>query len=519
MTQPMIGHLSYWLALMLSLGSLLIYLSGAIWLRLTTQSSRDPRFDFNLGIPKANDEDKLFATALVSSGTSLSTVFLFFLGSGRLFGIWLLLCPILFGAGNWLMFFVYRRALHFGYFQASSSSSRQTGLIPFLAMRLTNNESVGWSVTLMSVLNLMAVLVLELVVGVDVIGYLASNTLMDGKQFLFDFPVFAISIILLLGYVFVGGFRAVVASDVWQMKAMCWAIALTIAAFVLINPHLVRTTHWDLSPVSSASALFGFIISAALGNIFIPLSQESSWQRFRAFSESSKVNLKKAMCLSVRNASLLWLGLIILSFLIRSATPDVGLGQFSGMSGVLEALRTINDSAFPFFVFPIMTVAALSAMYSTSDTSVSAMLYLLEYRREGIEGGRRKGLPFRYYFSMVGLFLAATGAYMFVRVWFHPSILQLVFSVFSNLVVVAPTVLSAAIMPPANSGDNGRGIYVLTSIGFGLVAFWLCTLAGFVLGSGHLWLNQLAILVGLVAALLPMMPLWYAAFVGGPRHA
>jgi hypothetical protein len=517
--QELLGRLSYWLALVLSIGSLLMYLSGAIWLRLTTQTARDPRFDFNLGIPQSDNQDKLFATALVSAGTSLSTVFLFFLGSGRLFGAWLLLCPIFFGAGNWLMFMVYRKALRFGYFTSPSGLSRQTGLIPFLATRLTNNEAIGWLVTLMSVLNLTAVLVLELVVGVDVLGYLSSHTLFTGQRYLFDLPLFSLSVLLLLGYVFVGGFRAVVASDVWQMKAMCWAIGLALVAFSLAYFHASVLPHWNMSPTLAAPALLGFMINVALGNLFIPLSQESSWQRFRAFSESANLHLKKAMLLSVRNATLLWLGLIALSFLIQSTVPGSDNSQLSTMSGVLETLRTVNDTFFPFFVFPIMTVAALSAMYSTSDTSVSAILYLLEFKSDRNSSNEDKRLPLRYHLSMFGLFLAALAAYAFVRIWFHPSILQLVFSVFSNLVVVTPTVFCTALMPPAVNDDTGRAIYVLFSICLGLVGFWLCTISGFILGSDYLWLNQLAILVGLVAALIPILPLWYREFVGGQNNA
>jgi hypothetical protein len=507
-TQPAMNHFSYWLALILSIGSLLIYLSGAIWLRITTQGSRNPRFDFNLAIPKSTDEDKLFATALVSSGTSISTVLLFFLVSGRQLGAWLLLCPVLFGAGNWLMFIIYRRASGLGYFEASHAFSRQTGLIPHLAAVLTDSKLVGWLVTIMSVMNLTAVLVLELVVGVDVIGYLSSNTVTSGRQSLFDLPVFAISIVLLLGYVFVGGFRAVVASDVWQLKAMCWAITLTLAAFVILRPHVAAADHWSLAPTSSALALFGFMVNAAVGNLLIPLSQESSWQRFRAFSGSPGVNLKRAMYLSLRNVSLLWLGLIALSLLIRTAVPATGSGQLEGMQSVLELLRTLDESVFPFFIFPIMTVAALSAMYSTSDTSVSAILYLLEYGGQDEPSISEKGLPARYYLSMLGLFLAAMVSYFFVRVWFRPSVLQLIFSVFSNLIVVAPTVLSVAIISPAKGGDRGRGVYIVASIVSGLVAFWFCTLVAFVLGPNYLWLNQLAILVGLTAAFIPIAPLW-----------
>ncbi len=60
-------------------------------------------------------------------------------------------------------------------------------------------------------------------------GNLLNTSPSSGSEFL----VFAISIILLLGYVFFGGFRAVVYSDVWQMMAMRWSIFIAIISVVI----------------------------------------------------------------------------------------------------------------------------------------------------------------------------------------------------------------------------------------------------------------------------------------------
>src|SRR5690349_25151420 len=100
MQEIAVSNFSYWLALLLSIGSLCFYLLGAVWWRLTCNPSGDIRFDFNLAVPEFADKEKLFAIALVSAGTSLSTVFLFFLSAGTLFGAWLLLCPLFFAGGN-----------------------------------------------------------------------------------------------------------------------------------------------------------------------------------------------------------------------------------------------------------------------------------------------------------------------------------------------------------------------------------------------------------------------------------
>jgi hypothetical protein len=182
------------------------------------------------------------------------------------------------------------------------------------------------------------------------------------------------------------------------------------------------------------------------------------------------------------------------------------------MAAVLEAFRTVNDWWFPLFVFPLLTVASLSAMYSTADTCVSALLYLLEYwfivRHAGAQVGRTKGLRARW-LAMIMVLVLSLGVFSFVRLWFKPTILQLVFSVFSNLVVIAPTVLLGTRLRPDPTGSfaRRRQFWTLMSLGLGFVTYWLSAILAIALGGDYLWLSQLSIVAGLAGSSLPMVPL------------
>src|SRR5947208_3499315 len=90
-----LDRVSFLFAFTLSIGSLLFYLVGAVVNR-QTEPQREPTVDFNLGLPSSRDPNRLFAITLVAAGTSLSTVFVFFLTAGALFGWWLLLSPLMF---------------------------------------------------------------------------------------------------------------------------------------------------------------------------------------------------------------------------------------------------------------------------------------------------------------------------------------------------------------------------------------------------------------------------------------
>lgn len=511
-----VSNFSFWFALVLSIGSLIFYFISALFNKPVKEIT-DQRLDFNLGLPKIGTPESLFSIALVAAGTSLSTVFVFFLTASSTFGWWIILSPIMFAVGNTFMFKVYNRIHKLGYFDESNQQLFGiTGLIPYIGLAVSGSNLVGWILVLLSLFNLLAVLVLELLVSVEVFSYLASNTFHTETSSVGEFVFFAVSVFFLLGYVFIGGFRAVISSDVWQMKAIKWAVSLTIISIVIFGfTSLQSKPDWNLiNKTPPWPILWGFILNVILANLFAPLSQEASWQRFRAFAQSKGMQFSKAMNLSICNSILVWTGLIIIAFGIILVMPANSSIQISSMSNALEALRTLNDWWFPLFIFPIMTVAALSAMYSTADTCVSSLLYLIEYSRLKKTGNSltpsTNKLPISYYVSMITIFFFCLVVYVFVRIWFNPTILQLVFSVFSNLIVIAPTVLTAMLLPPYSQKNEKykRNLYILVSLSIGFVFYWSASISAIVLGQNYLWLSQLAIVVGLFGSIVPVLPLW-----------
>ncbi len=102
---------------------------------------------------------------------------MFFLTAGTIFGWWLFLAPALYGIGNWVMYKTYTRINELGYFKESKDFRGATGLVPYIGQRLTGSRGIGWLLVLLSALNLLAVIVLELTIGVEVIGYLTKPTL------------------------------------------------------------------------------------------------------------------------------------------------------------------------------------------------------------------------------------------------------------------------------------------------------------------------------------------------------
>ncbi len=512
-----LSSFSYGFALFLSLASLAVYLSGAIWHRISRGTVAGFRLDFTLGIPSVRNKESLFAYSLVASGTSLSTVMVFFLTSGSKYGWWLFLCPFMFAFGNWLMFKVYTTALAQGSLDEEADTPGVAGLIPYIGQRVSGSRRIGWLLVLLSVINLLAVLVLELIVGVEIISYLTHNTFGTEGGHLFDFFLFLVAIGLLMAYVVVGGFRAVLSSDIWQFNAIKWAFILALGG-VLYLAFAEGTLDRGLVEISKLSLahpweVFCFVVALGVANIFLPSSQEASWQRFRAFREQADFSIRGALIQSIGNALFLWSVLILLALGLLVVAQGNAAGQLDNLSGVLGFLRTLNDSFFPFFIFPVISLAAVSALFSTADTCIAALLFLLEYTRASrqVAPPKRKilGLPPDYLISLLFILLFAVGSYLFVRWMFRPTILQLIFSVWSNLVVIAPTVISAALLGPARPEEaKRRSKYIFLSLTAGFGFYWMPALAALILEGDYLWLNQISIAIGLVASVIPLIPLW-----------
>jgi hypothetical protein len=501
------------LALGLVLGSLVFYLSSALWSRLARAPCDEPLFGFCLTAPLFGDREQLFSIALVSAGTSLSTVFAFFLTAATKFGWWIMACPLLFAGGNFLMFRIYARIRALGYFEETAHvRSGASGLIPYLGTRLTGSRTVAMLLLAISLANLLAVLILELTVGVSVLGYLVTGALgLDAPSAPVEFALFTIVLVLLLGYVFVGGFAAVISSDIWQLKIIGRTIAITlvsVAVLLMAGGHRPwRSPDMAVSAIPAREAT-EFLVAVTVANLLLPLTQESSWQRFRALTGLPCFNVRRAMRISILRAAAIWFGLILLGVALRLASSPATASTLSTLTDALEVFRTLNDWWFPLAIFPILAVASLSAMYSTADTCVSAVLYLVDYSWAGGKSTRHGGkrLPAIHYLTMGFILAFCLAVFALVRFWFHPTLLQLVFSVFSNLIVIAPTIFLASQLAPVHEGsDPVRARAILASLAFGTTAFWL--IAGYAIAQGEAyeWLSQLAILPGLVVAWIPIL--------------
>jgi hypothetical protein len=490
----------YWFALFLTGGSLLTYLLGALISRYMDKGVRTSR-SFNLAVPSKQNPETLFAISLAAAQTTFSTVFVVFLTDTSKLGFHLFYCPVAFAAGNWFMLWVYRQLAERGYMDGSSVS----GLVPYFIYKLTNNSAISYCVLAVCIVPVIAVLGLELHYGIEFLDYLgvhalpvASEPASPGPAYstLISFLIFTAFMVLLLGYVFVGGFRAVVASDIWQFRIMAVTLSLTFASVALSLISQRRNLIWANMAHTSGLDVLKFYLSVSIINLFQPLCFATTWQRLRAFRDTP-IDFSVAVRRAIVNVAFLWTLLIGIGIGLRLISqPSAGKQD---LAAVLNHMLGLSPW-FKFFVFPLMTMAGFSGMFSSSDTCISALLYLTEagraWREPHAVGDR--ALRKHYDWIMALIFVMTLAIYIFTRnTRGDPTDISL--ALFSNVIVLAPTVLLLTrLKANAASRSRARSLHILASLMIGVATYWTMVAHGALAWAGA---------GGLVGSALPCLEL------------
>jgi Na+/proline symporter len=466
---PTVDRLPFLFALGLAVGSLITYLAGALVSRFLFEAGPRTVSTFNLGIPKTADARSTFAMSLAAAQTTLSTVCVAFLTDAGYLGFHLLYCPIAFAVGNWIMVRVYERLVERQYVDKSVWS----GLLPHFFYLFTRDRRVAGLIGLVCIISLLAMLALELLFGIEIIDYLGQYSLFptasdaDARSLLF--VLFVLFIVMLFSYVFVGGFRAVITSDIWQCRIMLMAFTVVLFVVLVHISQMPGRLHWSRL-LGTGHNLTSFYLSITIINLFEPLSIATTWQRFRAFNLSPR-DLRTAVRKGTIMVVYMWITLITIG-IGATLISDIPLtsGQILSFLGGLLRLGPV----FQYVVFPLLVVACLSGMYSSSDTCVSSLMYLSESFTTQRSSTRDDApLKRQYYWIMAILVIATFAMYIWVS---RASVVPVRFalSLFGNVVAVAPSLLVLTLLGASDTASTHRkrSIAVVTSIVLWFLTYW-----------------------------------------------
>jgi solute:Na+ symporter, SSS family len=186
-------------------------------------------------------------------------------------------------------------------------------------------------------------------------GFLVLNLMAATKIFIFftGWPFWVCAIItalVVLIYLLMGGFKAVVKTDVIQYIAMFFIMALL--AIMIFKHSLVSTSDWNLFDAKAGNVVGYFILGA-----FFPFAMPDLWQR--VYSSKNKKTLKRGLLLSaiIYLVFALFLGIVALEIKTRFPDVDPDIALIHGFKNILS----------PGFV-GLSVVLLFSAIMSSIDT-------------------------------------------------------------------------------------------------------------------------------------------------------
>lgn len=374
-----------------------------------------------------------FQHTLVASGTSLATVLVFFLTTGRMYGIVFLINLLTFILGQYWFFRLAERS--------DADLQKFTTLSEFVGTR-TKSRILFWIVRIITLSAFMGVMFIEILLGVTIFDYFVSipNS---------ELVAFLLISVLMLSYIALGGFAAVVDSDSWQFKLMiAGAISLLVFILFFYKPEGEWSIADALRPSAGLPAVVTLILNATLVNFTLPLCQLSSWQRVAAVGnwETVRQNFTKGLWKII----FVWGAFIIFSWGISGSSTEIG-----SVGGLFDLLRG-HGPVVAYILYPVVFMGLVSALLSTADSAAMAISLEVFYRAEASD---------REWRFQRGIYVAASATFLFTLgvgfMLFHSHAKQyfvhLVFVLFSQVVVMFP-ILYALLAKKINFGRLGRRI-------------------------------------------------------------
>jgi hypothetical protein len=340
---------------------------------------------------------------IIGTLTSLATVYVFFIGTSKVFGYYVFACVISIVLGAFVTKFFTRKILAQAPVRVLYARGDQIRAVLPSIFWGADKESRRNAALLryLSLANIAGVLWLEFAVFSDLTGLVyapGTHSVHAG--------VFFVSSFIVTYFIMQFGLRGFVFADMLQAPIVGLA---TLVVFVAILLSLMGTGAPSMAafgrPLADNTTTIIFVIHVFVVNLFVVLVTEGHWMRVWLFGD-------KATNLQVRAIGTMSAGWV---FLILVGLLGGLMSTNSGVDGVADVIRHVGQ-LFPFVSFAFW-MAAIAALFSSADAAVFSFLLVRAFSPS--EGNfkesrtRRPNSPFWY--SLVAA-LAGSAVYYLVRV-------------------------------------------------------------------------------------------------------
>lgn len=401
--------------------------------------SRAQKVDFQNAISPFSS--KIFIANVVGSLTSLATVYVFFIGTSKVFGWVIISAPVSLFLGYALTNYFTRRVLsRCARFRKQVTDDEQTsGVIANIFWGDSREErSVALVAKHVSLVSIAAFIWLEISVFSTI-----TTELLHANPRTFGVTSFFITALVITYIVLKYGVRGFVFSDLFQTPVIFFG-SLLILLGVLIAIYLRSSAVPEvggggllvqiLTPLATPIVLILFTLHVALSNLSFVVLSELHWLRVWLFRPEEAIRLQR---ISIVTTSFVWLILAIIGLCGNL------FGTSVGVDGILDLL---NDGVLRNPVFHLaFWLVACAALFSTADAQVYAFLVVFAYDVKRGEINRSSTRPMRPLLMALIVSAPATLAFFLLQISALP-FEKLIFILAPILLNLLPALADAAIV-------------------------------------------------------------------------
>jgi hypothetical protein len=301
----------------------------------------------------------IFATV-----TSLATVYLFFIGSSKLFGLWTLVCCFSIVLGATVTNYFTSRIRKLDRTKAILASPTQSGAV-VASLFWQNTEQAKLICSLVRYLSLFAIgsiVWLEFALFGDITSKVLGQTTAHATTIV-GTATFAV-VWFTLRY----GLRGFVMADLLHSGIVVGGvIAFLFGTIYLSKAQGIPDLKTVVAPMVPPSVLILFVLHVLVANAFLTLVSESHWLRLWVFSD----NEVRQQLPAQMGTAIIWAALIIVGLLASSMTGAVDTDNVAKLLAKLKELS-------PFFVMAFW-LGGTAALFSTSDAQIYAFRLVLAF--------------------------------------------------------------------------------------------------------------------------------------------
>jgi hypothetical protein len=371
--------------------------------------------------------------------TSLATVYIFFLGTSKIFGGYIFAAPLTIFLGYFVTNKITESILlkNHEYARSLKDSDTISAVIAKISWTSTySGKSLSNIVKWVSLLSIAGVIWLEFSIFADLAGEisgLSDHSIALGSSALFVCAFVVIYII------FRYGLRGFVFADLLQGPIILIGSIILFAAIIYILSF--RMNNFDsevpvFTPLATPLTLGLFVVHVFVLNLAFVLVTEGHWFRLWLFDTIETTGQKMA----VVTTSLTWALLALIGCLA------VGISANIGNAGVVDLLRSLSE-LHPILVF-VFWVVASAALFSTADAQ---LFHLILVRNFDHKSGNMSGGVNRPVRPVIHALVAAAGMsafYALVRYLDLP-FEKLVFSITPLCANILPSLVASVTNRPA----------------------------------------------------------------------